>query len=167
LVTLARHLEPALTPPRGAEELADVRVGLEQRLKELFDARLREQQMDDDERAQRLASVYERIVDLLDSWQWIIGDYQQNGVELQYQRHERPTLKTPKPLLYDMLDDTPSEQSGKFRTGRSLRGVEPSVNLFWREPGGSGSPGAPAGTGGVGGTDGGGEPLGTPPGVGV
>jgi hypothetical protein len=86
--------------------------------------------------------VHERIVDLLDAWQWIIGDYQQNGVELQYQRHERRQLRTPKPLLYDMLDDVPSDQSRKFRTGRSLRGVEPSVNLYWRELGGSAGAGA-------------------------
>jgi hypothetical protein len=153
LVTLARHLEPSLTPPRGAEGLAAVRVSLEQRLKELFEARLREQNMDEDERSQRVASVQERIVDLLDAWQWIIADYQDNSVELQYQRQERRGLKTPKPLLYDMLDDTPSEQSRKFRTGRSLRGVEPSVNLFWREPAGSGA--AAAGDAvGVGGLEG-------------
>jgi superfamily II DNA/RNA helicase len=162
LVTLARHLEPSLTPPRGAEGLATVRVSLEQRLKELFEARLREQDMDEDERAQRVASVQERIVDLLDAWQWIIADYQDNGVELQYQRQERRGLKTPKPLLYDMLDDTPSEQSRKFRTGRSLRGVEPSVNLYWREPAGSSGTAAAGDAVGTGGAE-----AAPPPGAGA
>jgi len=142
LVTLARHSEPSLTPPLGADKLANVRVGLEQRLKVLFERRLQEQQFDDDERAQRVASVQERIVDLLDTWQAIIDADHDDGIDLQYQRHERRNLKTPKPLIYDVLDDN-FHQAGseKFRVSRSLRGVEPSVNLFLTD--------APKSSGGV------------------
>jgi hypothetical protein len=50
VVVLARHLSPTLEPPLGAEELASVRVGLEQRLRELFNRRLLEQPMDEEER---------------------------------------------------------------------------------------------------------------------
>jgi hypothetical protein len=142
LVTLARHSQPVLTPPRGAQKLAGVRVGLEQRLKVLFERRLQEQQFDDDERAQRVASVQERIVDLLDTWQAIIDADHNDGIDLQYQRYERRNLKGPKPLIYDVLDDN-FHQAGseKFRVGRSLRGVEPSVNLFLTNaPGASGKP---------------------------
>jgi len=142
LVTLARHSEPSLTPPLGADKLANVRVGLEQRLKVLFERRLQEQQFDDDERAQRVASVQERIVDLLDTWQAIIDADHDDGIDLQYQRHERRNFKTPKPLIYDVLDDN-FHQAGseKFRVSRSLRGVEPSVNLFLTD--------APKSSGGV------------------
>jgi hypothetical protein len=137
LVTLARHSQPALTPPLGAEHLAGVRVSLEARLKGLFERRLQEQDLDDEERAQRVSSVQERIVDLLDTWQAIIAADKQHGIELQYQQRERRNLSNPKPLLYDMLDDN-FHQAGseKFRVGRSLRGVEPSVNLFLTDVGG-------------------------------
>jgi hypothetical protein len=132
LVALARHLAPALEPPLGAERLAGVRVGLEQRLRELFERRLLEQPMDEEERGQRAASVQERIVDLLDAWQAIINGYQRESIDLRYQRYEGP--ETPKPLLRDMLDtDFISENHRKFRVNRSLRDVEPSVNLLLRE----------------------------------
>ena len=132
LVALARHLAPALEPPLGAEQLAAVRVGLEQQLRELFDRRLLEQPMDEEERRQRAASVQERIVDLLDAWQAIIDGYQHDSIDLRYQRYEGPD--TPKPLLRDMLDtDFITENHRKFRVNRSLRDVEPSVNLVLRD----------------------------------
>jgi hypothetical protein len=132
LVALARHLEPALEPPLGAEQLAGVRVRLEQQLRELFDRRLREQPMDEAERAQRAASVQERIVDLLDAWQAIIDGYRQDSIHLRYQRYEGP--EAPRPLLREMLDtDFISENHRKFRVSRSLRDVEPSVNLLLRD----------------------------------
>ena len=136
LVALARHLAPALEPPLGAEQLAAVRVGLEQQLRELFDRRLLEQPMDEEERRQRAASVQERIVDLLDAWQAIIDGYRHDSIDLRYQRYEGPD--TPKPLLRDMLDiDFITENHRKFRVNRSLRDVEPSVNLvLWDIRGG-------------------------------
>jgi hypothetical protein len=132
LVALARHRAPALTPPLGAEQLASVRPALEHELRELFDRRLAEQPMDDQERAQRAVSVQERIVDLLDAWQAIIAGYQHDSVDLRYQRYDGP--ENPKPLLREMLDtDFLSENHRKFRVNRSLRDVEPSVNLLLRD----------------------------------
>ena len=88
--------------------------------------------MDEEERRQRAASVQERIVDLLDSWQAIIDGYQHDAIDLRYQRYEGPD--TPKPLLRDMLDtDFITENHRKFRVNRSLRDVEPSVNLLLRD----------------------------------
>ena len=47
---------------------------------------------------------------------------------MQYQKYE---LQLPKPLLREMLDeDFESEHHRKFRANRSLRDVEPEVNLF-------------------------------------
>ncbi len=83
---------------------------------------------DDAEREERLRSVQNRIVDLLDSWQKVVDDYQRDGVQLQYQKYE---LSQPRPLLREMLDrDFESEHHRKFRVNRSLRDVEPQVNLF-------------------------------------
>jgi hypothetical protein len=147
VVTLARHSQPALTPARGAEQLAlaSVRVPLEQWLTRLYELRLGEQDFADEaERAQRLVSVQERIVDLLDSWQAVIAADTSHNVELQYQQHEPHTSTVPQPLLSDMLDagtDLHHPASWKFRTGRSLRGVEPSVNLILRDIHGPGSGG--------------------------
>jgi hypothetical protein len=70
-------------------------------------------------------------VDLLDSWRTVVEDCKRNGVAVQYQKYE---LKQPRPLLRDMLDtDFESEHHRKFRANRSLRDVEPEVNLFLKD----------------------------------
>jgi hypothetical protein len=135
VLALARHLDPKLTPPLGAEELPAARAALEQHLLQNFLARVNAQPIDnEDERAERATSVQSRIVDLLDSWRKIYDDYHAHGVSLQYQKYE---LDKPKPLMREMLDeDFESEHHRKFRVNRSLRDVEPSVNLFLKEPSG-------------------------------
>ena len=118
-----------MTPPQGVERIADLRAGLEVRLLETFLERVRQQPMDDDdERNERLRSVQNRVVDLLDSWRKVFDDYQLAGVPMQYQKYE---LDKRKPLLREMLDETfESDHHRKFRANRSLRDVEPEVNLF-------------------------------------
>jgi hypothetical protein len=50
---------------------------------------------------------------------------------MQYQKYE---LKQPRPLLREMLDKAfESDIHKKFRANRSLRDVEPDVNLFLKE----------------------------------
>ena len=136
LVALARHAEPALGPARGAERIASVRIALEQRLLDAFLDRVREQPLDEAELAERLRSVRNRIGDLLDSWQTICEGYHGAGVAMQYQKYEEAT---PQPLLREMLDMAfESEHHRKFRANRSLRDVEPEVNLFLKELSGDG-----------------------------
>jgi hypothetical protein len=132
LVALARHAAPELTPPQGVERIADVRAALERRLLDDFLDRVRQQPMaDEEERAERLRSVQNRIVDLLDAWRTVLEDYRAKGVALQYQKYELPQ---PKPLLREMLETGfESEHHAKFRANRSLRDVEPDVNLFLRD----------------------------------
>jgi hypothetical protein len=132
MVALARHAVAELTPPDGAERLAQVRAELERRLLDAFLDRVREQPFADKaEREERLRSVQNRVVDLLDSWRKIFEDYQAAGVALQYQKYE---LKQPRPLLREVLDtDFESEHHRKFRANRSLRDVEPEVNLFLKD----------------------------------
>ncbi len=132
LVSLARHIEARLTPAEGAERIADVRTELERRLVAAFLERVRQQPFADEaEREERLRSVQSRIVDLLDSWRKILADYHAAGVSLQYQQYE---LKQPRPLLREMLaTEFESEHHRKFRANRSLRDVEPEVNLFLKD----------------------------------
>ena len=131
LVALARHHDPHLTPPAGVQQLAQVRVDLERRLQEAFHDRIQHQPFaHEEEREHALRSVRDRIVDLLDSWQKVVDDYAADGVALQYQEHES---SQPRPLLHDLLDELGSEHEGKFRVNRSLRDVEPNVNLFLKE----------------------------------
>jgi superfamily II DNA/RNA helicase len=129
LVGLARHAEGQLTPPDGAEHIAEVRAELERELLDAFLERVRQQPFADEaEREQRLRSVQNRVVDLLDSWRKIFDDYDAGGVAMQYQKYE---LRQPRPLLREMLDtEFESEHHRKFRANRSLRDVEPEVNLF-------------------------------------
>ncbi len=132
LVGLARHAEPVLTPPQGVEQIAGVRAALERRLLDVFLERVRQQPFADEaEREERLRSVQNRVVDLLDSWRKIIEDYRTATVAVQYQKYE---LKQPQPLLREMLDTVfDSEHHRKFRANRSLRDVEPEVNLVLKD----------------------------------
>jgi hypothetical protein len=121
-----------LGPPRGAEHVTEVRAELERRLLEVFLDRVRQQPMTDEaERDERLRGVQNRVADLLDSWVRVVEGYHEVGVAVQYQKYEEPPHQ---PLLRDMLDeDFESEHHRKFRANRSLRDVEPQVNLFLKE----------------------------------
>lgn len=132
LVGLARHAQAELTPPQGVEHLAKVRTATEQTLLDRFLERVRQQPLADEaEREERLRSVQNRVVDLLDSWQKVVEDYRTAGAAVQYQRYE---LKPPRPLLREMLErNFDSEHHRKFRVPRSLRDVEPEVNLYLKD----------------------------------
>lgn len=131
MVTLARHLEPSLTPAAGVEHIRAVRASLEQRLRNVFMDRVEHQPItDENERQERLQSVQSRVVDLLDSWIKVVEDYEKAGAAVQYQPNE---LNQRKPLLREMLDtDFETEHHRKFRTNRSLRDVEPDVGLVMK-----------------------------------
>ena len=134
LVGFARHAEPLLTPPQGVAQIVGVRAGLERRLLDALLDRVRAQPFADDaELEERLRSVQNRVVDLLDSWRTVLEEHQDAGVTMQYQKYEKAILK---PLLLEMLDsDTRSAHHRKFRANRSLRDVEPEVNLFLKDLG--------------------------------
>ena len=135
LVGLARHAEAKLTSPEGVERVADVRVGLERRLLASFRERVERQSFPDDaERIECLRSVQSRVADLLDAWRAVVEDYHAAGVAVRYQQYEPGSGR---PLLREMLDtDFESEDHRKFRANRSLRDVEPEVDLYLREPSG-------------------------------
>ncbi len=137
LVALARHAEPSLTPATAPPGLAEVRAQLEALLLDAFSERLSRQNMPEAEREEKLGSVRRRVGDLLDSWQYVVDDYRDTGTAVKYQQYER---EQGKPLLREMLDtDFESPHHKKFRVNRSLRDVEPQVNLFITKPAGGGA----------------------------
>jgi len=78
--------------------------------------------------------VRERSIDLLEVWAKIALEYQNVGTGLQYNPAEAGAAKQ---LLYDFLSpevkNLPADHPRmKFRANRSLRDVEPEVNIWAR-----------------------------------
>ena len=129
LVGLARHSEHSLAPQNGPEALETVRTSIEQALVDCFVERVNQQPFADDaERAVRLQSVRSRIVDLLDSWIAVVDDYKSANTAVKYQHYEPAAGR---PLLREMLEEEfESPHHRKFRANRSLRDVEPEINIY-------------------------------------
>jgi hypothetical protein len=100
---------------------------------EALERRAADQGAGDPARAERLRQrVHERAADLLDAWARIAYGYREKGVHLQYNEGEGGGAKA---LLHDFLtaeheDLSPLER--RFRANRSMRDVEPNVNLWMR-----------------------------------
>jgi len=136
LVALARQKGEGMTPPKGASEILTRRQSLEWVANALAErasqAAAHVQNEPESKEALRLR-VRQRANDLLDSWERIAHDYQQNGVALQYNRSEAGGAV--QPLLRDMLDPDLANLPRvhwNFRASRSMRDVEPSVNVQMR-----------------------------------
>ena len=129
LVAYARHAEAALTPPFGVEALDKVRASIETQLRDVFRERLQAQPLEDEtERQERHHSVQAGVVDLLDSWLTVLAAYHDVNSSVKYQKYE-PGQRGH--LLREMLDEEfESAHHAKFRANRSLRDVEPEVNLY-------------------------------------
>jgi hypothetical protein len=135
LVGLARQGYRPMTAPLGAMKILDERTRLEfvvntlaERVyghsKELSPAEL-------DKMRQR---VRERVINLMDDWAKVAKEYRDVGTGLQYNPVEAGGAKQ---LLYDFLSAEvknlpPENVKMKFRANRSLRDVEPEVNLWVR-----------------------------------
>ena len=76
----------------------------------------------------------ERAAHLLDVWSNLAAEQGKTGAGLRYQAYE---AGNDPPLLHEPTDPEPlTEPFRAFRAGRSLRDVEPSVNLWIRTPDG-------------------------------
>ncbi len=130
VVALGRHMRAKLAPPRGAVEVVTERPQLNE-IADLFAARVRAHRaMDADEEKRIEKLVRTRVQDLLDSWFKVAKAQREQGARLVYQPHEG--VAGP-PLLHAPLDPELDKIDGdwrKFRAPRSLRDVEPSVNLW-------------------------------------
>jgi hypothetical protein len=132
VVALARHGMAQMTPPKGASEILSKRHELTW-ISSLMAERAEEHNKDRSaqERQQLRDNLYRRCQDLLDEWEQIANQYRQNGTALQYQNE----VGAAKRLLYGFLDpelDDVNPRFRKFRANRSMRDVEPEVNLRLR-----------------------------------
>ena len=127
-VALARHGLSSLTPPLGAGALRVRRTEADFVADVLGDRAAAHGGGDAAESEALRAKLRGRVKDLLDAWQQLASDAHQTG-EMEYQREAHRGAR----LLYDPLDPVLRDASRavrKFRARRSLRDVEPQVNLW-------------------------------------
>ena len=131
-VALARLGHPGMTAPRGALQVNQHRPELDfvaevlSRRAEGHDA-----QLDHAEAEALRKKVKDRVTGLLDAW----ANIATKKGDLQYQRE----VGVAPPLLFDPLDPDLARQpreAQQFKANRSLRDVEPTVNLWLRNPDG-------------------------------
>lgn len=133
LVALGRHSHPPMTAPRGAAEILRERSRLEH-VANVLSERAFEHNLDlpEPERQRLRQRVRERSNDLLDEWSKVAHELNQVGGILQYQSEVGGGSP---PLLREFLNPEvknlpPHNPKMKFRANRSMRDVEPSVNLW-------------------------------------
>ncbi len=136
LVSLARQGHAPMTAPRGASAILSERTKLDFVVNALAE-RAREccgLDPSSPEAQQIRDRVRARTLDLLDDWSKIAVDLSQSGVALQYQQEVGSAQR----LLYEFLNPElknlpPQNPKMKFRANRSMRDVEPSVNLWMKK----------------------------------
>jgi len=130
LVAFARHYLPSLVWPTGAMDVTTHRHQLNVVADTFADrAAHHRESLDPSEQAALRAKVRDRCIDLLDSWCKVADAEKAKNATLQY-GSEVPNQPA---LLRDFLDERLSSLSDdhrKFRANRSMRDVEPSVDLF-------------------------------------
>lgn len=133
LISLARQGHLPMTPPRGATEILKELPRLDFAVNLLAERAFETQSRDttqqlDDAKELRL-KVEARCKDLLDEWEKIAKELHDAGGALQYQTEAGSAQR----LLYEFLNPelkTLPPRHKKFRANRSMRDVEPSVNLW-------------------------------------
>ena len=130
LVALARHGHSPMTPARGATEILREHGKLIRVAEKLADRAEQTHEDSSSPEAKELRlRVLERSKDLLDEWSNIAKELDDVGGALQYQEEQGSARR----LLYEFLNQelkTLPPKHKKFRANRSMRDVEPSVNLW-------------------------------------
>lgn len=132
VVGLTRQGHEPLTAPTHAADIAAHRTHLDF-VTDTLTRRAEEHSVDltPHDAEELRVKIRNRVKDLLDEWSKIAYAKHNVGAGLQYQREEGAAP----PLLFDPLDPAlASEPPGarKFRANRSMRDVEPEVNLWVR-----------------------------------
>ncbi|MBJ7295708.1 MAG: helicase [Dolichospermum sp.] len=131
-VALARLGHSGMTAPLRASDIIQHRQALDFVVDTISKrAEMHDKDKSNTEVEELRQKVRKRVQDLLDTWEHIAGQ----KMSLQYQREvgEAP------PLLFDPLDPELAKkplEERKFKAQRSLRDVEPTVNLWVRNPDG-------------------------------
>jgi hypothetical protein len=132
LVALSRLGNVTMTPPKGASEIKLQRNNLDFVGQALSDRASTHAPLEAAEAEALRQNVRGRANGLFDAWSQIAHDYHNMGTALQYNATE---IGAAKPLLHDFLDPELKMMNARhkeFRAGRSMRDVEPSVNLWLR-----------------------------------
>ena len=136
LVALARQGHSPMTAPRGASAILSERMRLDYVVDALAKRALECCGLDasSHEALQIQQRVRDRSLELLDEWSKIAYDFSQTATALQYQQE----VGDAKRLLYEFLKPElknlpPQSPKMKFRANRSMRDVEPTVNLLLRK----------------------------------
>lgn len=131
VVALARQGHERMTAPLGAQQILQVRPELDFVVHSLAERAAEHADLTEAEAAELRERVRLRATSLLESWSKIAMDLSNVGGALQYQRETGGAQR----LLYEFLNPelkTLTTLRRKFRANRSLRDVEPSVNLWMR-----------------------------------
>jgi hypothetical protein len=129
VVALARHGHGVMTPAAGAGNVLTERGSLAFVVDALVQRARGHGQLDADEQARLAGKVRARVEELLDAWNTIANDFHQTGGSLQYGTE----IGGPQRLLFEPLHTelrTLPARRRLFRANRSMRDVEPSVNLW-------------------------------------
>ena len=130
LIALARQGHLPMTPPRGASEILNELPNLEFAVEKLSGRAFATHHNSSSNDAEQLRkAVRERCKDLLDEWSTIAKELHDTGGMLQYQTEAGSAQR----LLYEFLNPELKHlppRHKKFRANRSMRDVEPSVNLW-------------------------------------
>src|SRR5262249_6139209 len=119
------------TPPKGATEILRERGKLDFVVNALAERAAAHAPLVGPEAEALRQRVRQRAAHLLDEWEKIAHEQQQVGGQLQYQQEAGAAQR----LLYEFLNPELKKlppRHLKFRANRSMRDVEPSVNLWVR-----------------------------------
>ena len=119
-----------MTPPKGAGAILHERPQLAFAVAALAERAATHAKLNAADAARLRQRVQGRAADLLDDWSKTAQELQNANAELQYQLEAGAAQR----LLYEFLHPDlkrlpPTNKKLKFRANRSLRDVEPSVNL--------------------------------------
>jgi hypothetical protein len=129
LISMVRHGHDPMTPPRGAIEILNELPNLDFAVEALSTRAMETNDGSTSESNKIQLLVRARAKKLLDDWSGIAKNLKDAGGSLQYQTEEGNAQR----LLYEFLNPDLKERPPKykqFRANRSLRDVEPSVNLW-------------------------------------
>jgi hypothetical protein len=130
VVALARHRRAAMTPAAGAINVIGARPTLDDVPATLAGRAATHRALTADEASRINAYLQSRCNDLLDSWFRVAKRQQDVGARLVYQRFENAPGKALLRMPLEKADADLGQDGAKFKASRSLRDVEPPVNLF-------------------------------------
>lgn len=131
LVGLARQGIENMTPPLGAHNVLTERTKLNFAVDAIVSRAESHADLNAADKNRLRSRVKDRCLDLLDEWSYIATDTNNINGTLQYQIEQGRARR----LLYEFLNPDLQNESPrfrKFRANRSMRDVEPSVNLWMK-----------------------------------